>query len=228
MSKLYTPKELAALLPWYVAGSLPAEEQRAVEDWLRGDPVAGEQARALQQIRAAAAGQPLATPSPIVRQQLSARLKALRHPHSPRLSWSWAAGAVLAIIVLVGLWSLVQPGIALQWSVSGDGAIVYRIYRAVDNNHDFELLSEVAAQPEAQAYTFTDTRALPGQTYTYLIEAVTQTGLPVLSSTVTSNGLAAFPAQLALLCSSLAVGGLAVYLMRSWSDLVKGRRLLGA
>jgi len=122
------------------------------------------------------------------------------------MRWAWAWGTAIAALVLMVLWLVVQPGIALQWSVDGGRASLFRIYHAVDGSRDFNLLNEVPARPNVRDYVFTDTSSLPGQHYTYLVEAVGASGRSILSQTVTGNGLDALPGQLLLLLVSLLAG----------------------
>jgi lipopolysaccharide/colanic/teichoic acid biosynthesis glycosyltransferase len=184
---------------------------------------------AVESLRSAISAQPAIAPSPAVRQQLLAQIKT-RRP-APRLfarPIAWLVGSAVALVLLVALWFVVQPGIALQWSVAGTGASTYRVYRAPVNGEEFNLISEVPARSDSQAYSFTDITSLPGQTYTYVIEAVTRDGQTTLSPFAVGRGLDVLPAQLALVLTSLVVGAAAMALVSNSSRPAINRRLMGA
>jgi hypothetical protein len=135
---------------------------------------------------------------------------------------------LVALVLLVALWAVVQPGIALQWSVAGTGASAYRVYRAPADTDEFSLLSEIPAQSNAQAYSFTDITSLPGQTYTYVVEAVAANGQTTLSPLAVGRGLDVLPAQLALILTSLLAGTVAMLFVGNSARPMTPRRLIGA
>jgi hypothetical protein len=212
MNKPTPPQNLDALLPWYANHTLSAVERATVKGWLKTQPAARAQLAAVDSLRSAISAQPGIAPSPAVRRQLLARLKAERRAPARLARSAWWLGSAVAVVLLVALWVVVQPGIALQWSVAGNGASAYRVYRAPVDSEDFNLLSEVPAQVDTRTYTFTDVTSLPSQTYTYVVEVVTNNGQSLASQTVIGRGLEALPAQLALILTSL-VAGAAVMLL---------------
>ena len=221
-----------ALLPWYVNNTLPVAELAAVETWLKTQPGAAERLAAIHDLRSAIDTQPQLSPSPLVRQQLLAQIKT-RQQAPRRLARRmprpmWLVGPAVALVLLVALWMVVQPGIALQWSVAGTGASAYRVYRAPVNSEEFNLLGEIPARSDALAYSFTDITSLPGQTYNYVIEAVTQSGQTALSPLAVGRGLDILPAQLALILTSLVAGTAAMLLVGNASHPTSNRRPLGA
>ncbi len=211
------------LLPWYANQSLPLDEREAVEAWLRDHPQATE-LTAWQQIRSSVVAQRQAVPSPAVRRQLLATIAALRQSRGARIRRAWLIGTALAALVLMGLWAIVQPGIAVEWSISGEGATTFRVYRAIDGNREFDLLNEVPARPDQRDYFLTDTSPLPGQTYTYLIEVVSPDGQSIVSRTVMGNGTDALPGQLIVLLTSLVAGYGAMFLALNRLTLNVARR----
>jgi hypothetical protein len=206
MNKRTPPQDPDALLPWYANHTLSAAERATVETWLKTQPAATAQLTAVDGLRAAISAQPRIAPPPAVRRKLLARLKTERRAPVRLVRSTWWLGSAVAVVLLVALWAVVQPGIALQWSVMGSGASAYRVYRAPVDSAEFSLLSEVPVQADTRAYTFTDVTSLPGQTYTYVVEVVANNGQSLASQTVTGRGLEALPAQLALVLTSLAAG----------------------
>ena len=206
MNKRTPPQDPDTLLPWYANHTLSATERATVETWLKTQPAATAQLAAVDGLRSAISAQPDIAPPPTVRRQLLARLKTERRAPARLARSAWWLGSAVAVVLLVALWAVVQPGIALQWSVAGSGASAYRVYRAPVDSEEFSLLSEVPAQVDSRAYTFTDVTSLPGQTYTYVVEVVANNGQPLASQTVIGRGLEALPAQLALILTSLAAG----------------------
>jgi hypothetical protein len=130
----------------------------------------------------------------------------------PRLAW----GTAVALAVLVVLWTLLQPGIQLQWAVDGGTPAAFRIYRAPAGSADFGLLGEVPAEPAVQAYSYVDARLWPAQTYMYRVEAVGAEGEAAASRAITADARTVLPAQLAILLTSLIVGCAAVVVVQRW------------
>jgi hypothetical protein len=213
------------LLPWYTNGTLTAAEREAVERWLRQSPEAPAKLAGWQRLRTAVTSQAQQTPSPSVWQQVMARVQARRATGqqtrvSLRPAWAW--GAALAAAVLILLWSTIQPGIVLQWSVSDGPLTAFRVYRAPLGSASFDLLHEVPAHPDVQRYTYVDAQLWPAQTYVYRVEGVRQGGQPALSQTITASALDALPGQLAILFTSLIVGYGAVILVQRWQSGSQG------
>jgi hypothetical protein len=227
MSKRQSNQDPSTLLPWYANHTLSAAERDAVETWLKTRPEAADSLAAVDDVRSAVSVQPKLAPSPMVRQRLLAQIKA-RPQTSRRLARpAWLVGSAVALVLLVALWIVVQPGIALQWSVTGDGVSAYRVYRAPVDSGDFSLISEITVQSDAQAYSFTDITSLPGQTYTYVIQAITRTGQTSLSPLAVGRGLDVLPAQLALILTSLVTGAAAMLLVGNATRPPINRRPIG-
>lgn len=207
------------LLPWYVNGTLPAGEREAVERWLRRSPVASVKLAEWRQLSTAVRDQAEEKPTPAVWQQLTERVRtqgAARHQAYvlPRLAQAWSGA--LALIVLLLLWSTIRPGIVLQWSVNDWRLTAFRVYRAPEGSTDFALLHEMAAQPGTQRYTYVDAQLWPGQTYTYRVEGLGESGQATHSQPITASALEALPGQLAILLTGLIVGYGAVAAVQQW------------
>ncbi len=228
MFKRHPRQDPSTLLPWYINQTLPAAEREAVEEWLKTEPQAAAHLATLDALRSSINAQPRVAPSPLVRQQLLAKINTPQQASRRVLRPAWPIGVAVALVLLVALWTVVQPGIALQWSVAGTGASAYRVYRAPADSQEFNLLGEISAQSDAQAYSFTDITSLPGQTYTYVVEAVTATGQTTLSPLAVGRGLDVLPAQLALILASLVAGAAAMLFVGNSARPTVHRRLLGA
>jgi hypothetical protein len=197
------------LLPWYVNGTLTAAECEAEEHWLRQSAAAQVELEVWRRLRAAVVGQPQRSPSPAVWRRVMARVRAqgaVRQPVRARPLLAWAWGGALAAALLILLWSTVQPGVVLQWSVSDGPLAGFRVYRAPLGSADFSLLYETPAQPGVDRYTYVDARLLPGRAYVYRVEGVGRGGRSAFSRAITASALDALPAQLAILLISL-IGG---------------------
>lgn len=217
MSEARSSEELRELLPWYVNGTLSRDERAAVERWLRQSPQAAADLASWRRLSAAVSGQKLGRPSSSVRRRVMARTARTQGAaRTRRLRHAWVWGAALALAILVVLWSAIQPGIVLQWSVNDGPLTAFRVYRAPAGSADFDLLQELPAQPDAQRYTYVDARLWPTQTYVYRVEGVRQSGQTALSQSITASALQAFPGQLAILLTSLIAGCSAVALARRW------------
>ena len=134
MTKTPPPHSSLDLLPWAVNHSLTEAEQRAVEEAMRQQP---DQTRELnhawEQVRAAALSQSQRAPASVVRQRVLAQTRTQRAQTPFRAASRWLpilSGAVLALVTLAVLWSIMQPGIGLHWSVNGVVPSAFRIYRA--------------------------------------------------------------------------------------------------
>jgi hypothetical protein len=228
MNKRTPPQDPDALLPWYANHTLSATERATVETWLKTRPAATVQLAAVDGLRSAISVQPGSAPSPAIRRQLLARIKTERRAPARLARSAWWLGPAVAVLLLVALWAVVQPGIALQWSVAGSGASAYRVYRAPVDSEEFSLLSEVPAQVDTRVYNFIDVTSLPGQTYTYVVEGVANTGQSLVRQTVIGRGLEALPAQLALVLTSLVAGAAAMLLIGDATRLTAHGRFIGA
>ena len=205
MFKKHTSSTVTDLLPWYLNHSLPANDQPAVDEQARHSP---QRLAAWQAVRSAALSQPTRVPSATVRQRVLAQTRA--RSKTPR----WLpvlSGAVLAVLALLLLWNVVQPGIGLQWSVNGAVPAAFRVYRATAGSERFEVVREVPAQAGIMDYTYVDTALWPGQTYQYRVEAV---NAETASATIAADGAEVLPTQLAIVFSSLLVGLAGAYALR--------------
>jgi len=228
MFKRHPKQNPATLLPWYVNQTLPETEREVVEEWLKIQPHAVEQLAVVNELRSGINAQPKLSPSPLVRQQLLAQINSQQRVPRRLARPAWLIGSVVSVILLLVLWVVVQPGIALEWSVAGTGASTYRVYRAPVDSEEFSLLSEIPAQRNAQAYSFTDITSLPGQTYTYVVEVIASNGQSTLSPLAVGRGLDVLPAQLALILTSLLAGVVAMLLVGSSPRSTAHGRPLGA
>jgi hypothetical protein len=213
MFKKRTPSSVTDLLPWYLNHTLSTSEQPAVEEQAR------RSSRVLntwQAVRSAALSQPTHLPSAGVRQRVLTQARsATRVQRAPR--WlSVLSGALLAVLALLLLWNVVQPGIGLQWSVNGAVPTAFRIYRAPAGSNDFEIVREVPAQSGITNYTYIDTTLWPGQAYQYRVEAV---NADTASATVAANGADVLPVQLAIVFSSVLIGFAGAYVLREMAIL---------
>ena len=189
MFKKRTSHAADALLPWYLNHSLPESERATVEGQARQQP---QTLHAWQAVRLAAVCQPQRLPPAAVRQRLLAQTRA-----SSRLARlpQWLpllSGTVLAVFALLLLWTIVQPGIGLQWSVNGTVPAAFRIYRAPLGSDHFEIVREVPAQSGTLDYTYVDTALWPGQAYQYRVEAV---NAETAGPTIAANGGDLLPTQ---------------------------------
>jgi len=121
------------------------------------------------------------------------------------------SGAIFALLALLLLWNVVQPGIGLQWSVNGATPTAFRVYRAPAGSDRFEFLREIPAQPGTMNYSYVDTALWPGWKYQYRVEAVNDWAT---SATIAANGADVLPAQLAIVFSSLLTGIAGAYVLR--------------
>jgi len=125
----------------------------------------------------------------------------------------------VVVVVLIVLWSLFQPGIMLEWSVAGGPLTGFRVYRAPVGSADSGLLGEVPAEAAVQDYAYLDARLWPGQQYVYRVEAVGAEGQAAASQAIRVDGLAALPAQVAILLASVMAGCAVVALTSRWRSV---------
>ena len=203
----------ADLLPWYLNHSLSAAEQSVAEDQARHTP---QRLHIWQGVRLAAMSQPARMPSALVRQRVLAQARsAAQSGRIPR--WLPAAsGVVVTVLAMLLLWSVVRPGIGLQWSVDGATPIAFRVYRAPSGSDRFQIVREIPAQSGVVDYSFVDTALWPGQMYQYRVEAV---NAEAVSATIAANGADVLPAQLAIVLSSLLIGVAGAVVLREAAAL---------
>jgi len=219
---------LEQLLPWYVNGTLGARERRRIERYLQAEGPASAAARAQleawQAIQAAVqAEEPGAAPSARLRGCVlgAVHARAVQRPAASRLRagvrrLTLAAGALAALLALVVLWSALQPGVVLQWSVTAGTPTAFQVYRAPLGARELRPVAKVAARPEAREYIFRDARLVALGRYVYRVEGIAPDGSAIPSPTITVNALEALPAQAAVLLASLLAGwGAAAALARA-------------
>jgi hypothetical protein len=215
MFKKRTSSTADDLLPWYLNHSLTAGDQPAAKEQARRSP---QRLTAWQAVRSAALSQPTHVPSVTVRQRVLAQGCAAARIHRVPRWLPVFSGAVLAMLALLLLWNVVQPGIGLQWSVDGAVPAAFRVYRAPAGSDRFEFVREVPAQSGVVDYTYIDTALWPGQTYQYRVEAV---NAETASATIAANGADLLPTQLAIVFSSLLIGLAGAYVLREMAALPK-------
>jgi hypothetical protein len=208
MFKKHATSSVTDLLPWYINHSLSDADQPAAEEQARRSP---QWLNTWQTVRSAALSQPARVPSPTVRQRVLAQTRVTaRAGRLPRML-PVLSGALLAVLALLLLWNVVQPGIGLQWSVNGAVPTAFRVYRAPVGSDRFEIVREIPAQSGTLDYTYVDTALWPGQAYQYRVEAV---NAETASATIAANGADLLPAQLAIVFSSLVIGLAGAYVLR--------------
>ncbi len=201
------------LLPWHLNHSLPAAERPAAEEqaWRSARTVSAWQA-----VRLAALSPPSRLPPAAVRQRVLTQARTTI-PASRMPRWlPVLSGAIFALLALLLLWSVVQPGIGLQWSVNGAVPATFRVYRAPAGSDRFEILREIPAKSGIMNYSYVDTALWPGQRYEYRVEAVNDRQA---SATIAASGAEILPAQLAIVISSLLIGVAGAYALREMAAL---------
>jgi hypothetical protein len=222
------------LLPLYVNNTLDPEKRAAVEVWLADNPAAQADLALYRQLRQAGLTRPVPAAPPHLARQIAAaqtgqRLRSGRWalPRLQLTDWSirWAQhglGVAFSLLALIFLWILVQPGLAVEWTVDGGQSHAFRIYRAPVSGGAATLVAEIAAQPNATAYRYVDSLLLPGQEYRYWVEAVN--GGQTQSAAMVANSRDLLPYQLALLLASLIIGySLTVWLQQLTDWLARDR-----
>jgi hypothetical protein len=205
----------ADLLPWYLNRSLPAADRPAAEEQARRS---AQTLSAWQAVRLAALSQPSRLPPAAARQRVLAQTQAAGRTRRMPRGLPVLSGAVFAVLALLLLWNVVQPGIGLQWSVKGAVPTAFRVYRAPSGSDRFEILREIPAQSGIIDYSYVDTALWPGQDYQYRVEAVNDRAA---SATIAANGADVLPSQLAIVFSSLLIGISGAYLLREVATLSK-------
>ena len=213
MFKKRTSSTATDLLPWYLNHSLSAAEQSTAEDQARRSP---ERLHLWQSIRLAAMSQPSHTPAAVIRQRVLAQASGARRTSRAARWLPAVSGAAVTMLALLLLWSVVRPGIGLQWSVDGPVPIAFRVYRAPAGSDRFEIVREIPAQSGKVDYAFVDTALWPGQVYQYRVEAV---NAETVSATIAANGADVLPAQLAIVLSSLLIGLAGAIVLREVATL---------
>ncbi len=211
-----TPRIILDLIPFYVNDTLAKKEIKVVQDAIDRDAKAGEVKSSWHKIRLIMIHQEQAEPSSAVLPRI---LSAIHEPvvrRSVHIGYRALAGTGLALLVFVILWSVVQPGVLLPWSVKHDGMIIYRIYRAPRDSDNFQLIKEISGQSDRVKYRYVDALLIPGQSYIYRVEGIPKNGTPAYSEEVHGNYLEILPGQLALLITSLITGYGIVFFIQAW------------
>jgi hypothetical protein len=196
-------------LPLYLNNQLTPAEREVVEAWLARDPAAQAELAFYRRLRRELQQRPRLAAPPHLAREIVAQATAVPFWQSvwQRSLADWfyrGAGAALSLLCLLLLWSLVQPGLALEWTVSGQPPEAFRVYRAPLGGGSPTLLSEIPVQPGTAAYRYVDNWLLPGGEYRYWVEAVN--GGLVQSERVVGRSWELLPYQLALLLASLVMG----------------------
>jgi hypothetical protein len=202
-------RRIHRLYPWYLNNTLDDNEKICVEKSLHNDVASVESMNDWRRIQNALHSRAMYTPEPILQQRILARIR------SDSVSSVFKAhplALVLAFVICVLLWTVVRPGIALQWNVENDSVQTFRVYRAVQGEADYQLLRELPASADLNKYAYVDMQMLPWQKYSYVVEGIREGGILALSQTVTGRAIDALPGQLALMSASLFVGYLIAYL----------------
>lgn len=214
----------ASLLPWYLNETLSAAERRAMSRWLGqspGDPggmpvPARDELTALRQVQRAVGSQPKQIPSPAVWRRVLTKVGSEPPPQTAPVGARLILGTCIVLLCLTLLWTILQPGVLLEWSASGGPLTAFRIYRAPLGSDDYSLVGEIAANPERNRYQYLDARLWPGQVFIYRIDAVGAGGQPAARQALPGSALVALPGQMALLTISLIVGYGVVALDGRW------------
>jgi hypothetical protein len=218
MFKKRTSHTPVDLLPWYLNHSLPEAEQPAAEERSRHLP---HLLSTWQAVRLAALSQPARVPPATVRQRVLAQARATTQARRVSHWLPVLSGAVLAVLALLLLWNVVQPGIGLQWSVNGAVPVAFRVYRAPAGSDRFEIVSEIPAQAGVVDYVYIDTALWPGQVYQYRVQAV---NAETASATIAANAAEVLPTQLVIVFSSVLIGIAGAYVLREVAaSFVAGR-----
>lgn len=196
------------LIPWFVNGSLDADETKIVETWLTESPFANNQLEIWKMIQATVRTQKILTPPASIWNSLIEDVNETRK-RSIIIWQKWiftGVGIGLAILVFITLWGFVQPGVRLQWSVRGQAPVAFRIYRAPTDSDEFTLIRELKSRGELLDYQFIDTLVIPGSGYTYRVEAVDDMGSVGYSQVIIRDTIDALPLQIVILLTSVIFG----------------------
>jgi hypothetical protein len=223
-------KNVRDLLPWYINGTLTAQERQAVESLLKADATFKAEWESLSRLKAVLAERPSPMPSPIPRQRILARIRQVdsTRPDPGRrilLALNVTAIVSFSVAILLLLWLAIKPGIVLQWSVANAGISAFRVYRAPTGGARYDFLGEVSARGDFSQYTYVDAFLLPGQSFDYIVEGVGATGQIALSESVAGNALEALPGQVTLVIVSLVLSCGLVWLLPGW--LASSKRFVG-
>jgi hypothetical protein len=207
-------ENLAALLPWYLNGTLSPSESRTIARWLRKSHGALPDVGAPRQtdlatwreVQRSVRSQPAAFPNPGVWRRIASEIS-----HSPcrplaRIGTRLALGTCLALLLLALFWTILQPGVLLEWSARGGTVVAFRIYRAPLGTTDYSFVGQIPADPRPGRYHYVDAKLWPGQRFVYRIDVVGAGGRLAACRILSGNSLVALPAQMAVGAVSLVIG----------------------
>ena len=196
------------LIPWYLNGSLDADELMILEAWLAENPSANCELEFWKMMMSAIQSQKRLSPSASIWENLIESVDVYRQQSI--VTWQKrifiGIGIGLGILVFIALWWFVQPGVRLQWSVQGPTPVAFRVYRAPKGSEEFTLIREMKAHGELLEYQLTDTFVIPGSDYTYRVEALDDIGRVGSSQLIIHNTLESIPWQLGILLTSVLFG----------------------
>ena len=203
-------KKIDELFPWYINNSLDNFDREEIARALKNSNKISREVEYWRKVSRCLRNRPQKRPSESV-------LVGLRHEIHTQLEVKnnssnivfWLCSFACAMLLLIAMWQSIQPGVSLQWSVKGDLPKIFRVYRAQTGSTDFILQKEIFSMPDSFQYRYVDLLSLPGGSYIYKVEGVGATGSITLSQNLVIPPLAAFPAQLVILLTSL-VGGYAI------------------
>ena len=210
------PNKLVELIPGYLNGTIDLSDRHSLEQLMEKDPRIMAELAAWKAIQAGVKSQPTLTPSGEVLSGLLGSIHSGETLRSKDQS-KWFARSIalsLALLVFLGLWWLVRPGVVLGWKVSGELPTEFILYRAHLGSENFKLIHKVAAQQDVNYYEYTDLVILPGQAYQYKVEGIGSFGGVILSRSVTINPLSNIPGVISILIISSIIGLASIYLLK--------------
>lgn len=196
-------KAVRRLIPWYVNGTLPENEQLVVEEAINCDRQLGDVLAEWEGIVKLIKAQPVYQPKDDIEKQLLARIdQPFVFPRRPLHGYA----LLFTILFLCVLWLVVRPGIVLKWSSRSNLVNVYRVYRTVDNYESRKLVYEVASKVPNSDYSYIDATIFPWQSCSYMVEGIYQGKVGEFSQTLSSSAIKVLPIQMALVGISVVLG----------------------
>ncbi|MBN1668452.1 MAG: hypothetical protein JW862_15260 [Anaerolineales bacterium] len=198
------------LLPWQANRTLTQAERASVARLISQDDQLQAQLHNLELLEQAVQAQPQIQPPTYIRQQI---LESVQPVRGRVFFAQWAGGLLLAVLTLVLLWGLVQPGITLRWTASGEEITAFRVYRLDPQDLHYELVDEVPANTRRSEYRVLDSVVLPSRNIEYVIEGVDQNGYTLKQQSTVGAALPTLISQLTLILSSLVAASAVVLLV---------------
>ena len=202
MKMPHTQQEIEALLPFYINGTLDAEEAAQVEAALAMSTEMQEAVHEMRMLQQAWTTRTSPAPSPHLREAL---LRAVEPQPSRLLAWAWHA--CLLVIVAVLVWAAVSPGIVLRWTVDPTAADAYAafvVYRQVDEGAPEQMALVPAG--DRTTFVFVDSFVRPDREYVYRVVAVDAQGRALATLSAHERGRSALFYQVLTLAVALVVG----------------------